>query len=82
MWNTILFNDEIGGQFLDVLIEKAKQGVEVRLIFDPWGSPKANRKILSAINGRWRKRSCPLLLQKFDSQYTFELPFASQNRGD
>ncbi|MDU4625624.1 MAG: phospholipase D-like domain-containing protein, partial [Enterococcus gallinarum] len=43
------FNDEIGGQFLDVLIEKAKQGVEVRLIFDPWGSPKANRKFFQPL---------------------------------
>ncbi|MGX7328585.1 cardiolipin synthase [Enterococcus bulliens] len=31
------FNDKIGNRFLEVLVEKAKEGVEVRLIFDPWG---------------------------------------------
>lgn len=31
------FNDTIGNHFLDILIDKAKEGVEVRLIFDPWG---------------------------------------------
>ena len=31
------FNDKIGNQFLDVLVEKAKEGVSVRLVFDPWG---------------------------------------------
>ncbi|HLQ39388.1 MAG TPA: cardiolipin synthase [Tetragenococcus sp.] len=31
------FDDRIGNKFLDVLVEKAQEGVEVRLIFDPWG---------------------------------------------
>lgn len=31
------FPDRIGHQFLQLLIEKAKAGVEVRLIYDPWG---------------------------------------------
>lgn len=31
------FDDKIGNQFLEVLIEKAKEGIEVRVVFDPWG---------------------------------------------
>jgi len=31
------FNDEIGNAFLDLLVKKAREGVEVRLVFDPWG---------------------------------------------
>lgn len=30
------FNDEIGNAFLDLLVKKAREGVEVRLVFDPW----------------------------------------------
>lgn len=32
-------NDHIGNKFLNLLIKKAKQGVKVRLLYDPWGSP-------------------------------------------
>lgn len=38
------FNDGIGNRFLDLLKEKLKEGLEVRLIYDPWGSPKADKK--------------------------------------
>lgn len=38
------FNDNIGNQFLDLLTEKAKEGLEVRLIYDPWGSPHTSRR--------------------------------------
>lgn len=38
------FNDRIGNRFLRLLEEKAAEGLEVRLIYDPWGSPKANKK--------------------------------------
>ncbi|MFD1410903.1 cardiolipin synthase [Lapidilactobacillus gannanensis] len=38
------YNDEIGNEFLNLLIEKAKDGLEVRLIYDPWGSPGASRR--------------------------------------
>lgn len=34
-------NDDLGNQFLDLLIKKAKQGIKVRVIYDPWGSPGA-----------------------------------------
>ena len=32
------FKDKIGTKFLNLLVEKAQQGVEVRLLFDPWGA--------------------------------------------
>lgn len=38
------FNDHIGNQFLNVLCEKLEEGIEVYLIYDPWGSPGANKK--------------------------------------
>lgn len=38
------FNDGIGNRFLNLLKEKLKEGLEVRLIYDPWGSPGANKK--------------------------------------
>jgi len=34
----ILHNDQTGNYFKNVLIEKAKQGIEVRLLYDAWGS--------------------------------------------
>lgn len=36
--------DEIGTQIIDLLIRKAADGVEVRLIYDDFGSPSINRK--------------------------------------
>lgn len=41
------FNDQIGNQFLDLLGEKVKEGVSVHLIYDPWGSPGANKKFFA-----------------------------------
>lgn len=37
------FNDTIGNRFLNILVEKAKEGIEVRLVYDPWGgkTPKS-----------------------------------------
>lgn len=31
-------NDQLGNKFLTLLIDKAKNGIKVRIIFDPWGS--------------------------------------------
>lgn len=42
------FNDQIGNQFLDLLSEKVKEGVSVHLIYDPWGSPGANKKFFAS----------------------------------
>lgn len=36
-------NDDIGNEFLDHLINKARQGIKVRVIYDPWGSPGASK---------------------------------------
>lgn len=35
-------NDDLGNTFLDLLIKKAKQGIKVRVIYDPWGSSGAH----------------------------------------
>ncbi|MFD1472351.1 cardiolipin synthase [Companilactobacillus mishanensis] len=34
----------IGQEFLDLLTEKAKEGLEVRILYDPWGSGGTNKK--------------------------------------
>lgn len=36
-------NDDLGNTFLNLLIKKAREGVKVRLIYDPWGSPGASK---------------------------------------
>lgn len=43
------FDDEIGNEFLNVLVEKAKEGVEVRLIYDPWGARGSNQKFFQPL---------------------------------
>lgn len=43
------FNDHIGNRFLRILEKKAAEGVEVRMIYDPWGSPKTNRKFFETL---------------------------------
>lgn len=40
------FNDRIGNRFMRILEEKAAQNVEVKMIYDPWGSPKTNKRFL------------------------------------
>lgn len=37
------FDDNIGNSFLDLLVKKAREGVEVRLVFDPWGGRTTER---------------------------------------
>lgn len=43
------FPDKIGQQFLQLLIEKANAGVEVRLIYDPWGAKGSNEKFFQPL---------------------------------
>ena len=31
------FDDKVGNELLDLLVAKAQEGVEVRVVFDPWG---------------------------------------------
>lgn len=40
----ILVDDSAGNQFFDVLIEKAKSGIEVKIVVDYWGSFWLSRK--------------------------------------
>lgn len=41
----IVENDIIGQQVLDILAQKAKEGVTIRLIIDAFGSPRLSRKV-------------------------------------
>lgn len=42
----IIKNDEVGRKFIDILTEKAKEGVKVRLLMDSMGSGQINDKVL------------------------------------
>nr|WP_203646686.1 MULTISPECIES: cardiolipin synthase [Levilactobacillus] len=44
------YNDKIGNDILDLLVKKAQDGVEVRVIYDPWGSM-----------GTWKRFFKPLI---------------------
>ncbi|KAF1302481.1 MULTISPECIES: cardiolipin synthase [Enterococcus] len=43
------FDDQIGNDFLNLLVEKAKEGVEVRVIFDPWGAKGSSPKFFDPL---------------------------------
>jgi cardiolipin synthase len=47
----IIRNDATGYRFLDALIAKARQGVDVRLLYDAMGTPWLDRKRLAALRG-------------------------------
>lgn len=36
-------NDDLGNSLLNLLVKKARQGIKVRVIYDPWGSPGATK---------------------------------------
>lgn len=49
------YNDEIGNKILDLLVQKAKQGVKVHLLYDAWGSMGATMnwfKVLTEAGGK------------------------------
>ncbi len=43
------FDDKIGNRFMRILEEKAAEGVEVRMIYDPWGAPKTDKKFFETL---------------------------------
>lgn len=43
------FDDNIGRQFLAILELKAKEGVKVRLLYDPWGSGGLRKKFFNKL---------------------------------
>lgn len=43
------YNDNIGNEILDLLVRKAKEGVEVRVIYDSWGSLGTTRKFFDPL---------------------------------
>lgn len=44
-----LVDDSIGNRFFDILVEKSKQGIDVKLILDYWGSFGLSRKKMSEL---------------------------------
>ena len=58
--NYIIRDDDIGEQFAEALIAKAKEGVPVRLLYDWMGGLHGNRQRLLAAHARRRGRR-PLL---------------------
>lgn len=53
----IVKNDETGRQFIDVLTQKAREGVEVRLLLDSMGSRQINDKVLADFIAAGGKRA-------------------------
>lgn len=53
----IVKNDEIGRYFLDALAQKAREGVEVRLLLDSMGSRQINDKVLAEFISAGGKRA-------------------------
>ncbi len=43
------YTDKIGTEIRDLLVKKAKQGVEVRVIYDSWGSMGTTRKFFAPL---------------------------------
>lgn len=54
----IIENDELGGQLKDLLIRKARQGVEVRLIYDDVGSWQLPKKYIRELDEAGVKINC------------------------
>ncbi len=44
------YNDKLGNEILDLLVKKAQEGVEVRVIYDSWGSMGTTRKFFKPLN--------------------------------
>ena len=55
--STYIFNDDtVGGRLMDLLVEKASAGVQVRVLYDAFGSAGANMRLFF-----WRQRHVPNL---------------------
>ncbi len=54
----IIENDKIGNQLRELLIKKAQEGVEVRLIFDDVGSWKLRKKFIRSMSGAGVQVDC------------------------
>lgn len=68
----ILIDDNIGTQFLDILCEKAKNGVEVRLSFDDVGSKISSKmKLKLKASGVQFYAFMPVLFPKFTSKMNY-----------
>ncbi len=66
----IIVDDELGKQILDILCEKAKQGVEIRLIYDDVGSnisSKIKRRLTDS--GVEHHAFMPVIFTRFTSKF-------------
>lgn len=45
-----IYDDEIGNQLREILEEKAREGVEVKVLWDSWGSLGTSRKFFKKLN--------------------------------
>ncbi len=66
--------DNIGQQVLRVLEEKAAEGVEVRILYDAFGSHGTKSKRFQSSNQKWW--TCPYIcyLAKSIASFPIELP--------
>ncbi len=68
----IIVDDELGKQILDILCEKAKQGVEIRLIYDDVGSnisSKIKRRLTDS--GVEHHAFMPVIFTRFTSKFNY-----------
>ncbi|MGR3742384.1 cardiolipin synthase [Companilactobacillus sp. DQM5] len=47
-----IFNDDIGNELMELLASKAEQGLEVRVIYDAWGSGKVRGELFKSYKKR------------------------------
>ncbi|WP_342387220.1 cardiolipin synthase [Salinicoccus bachuensis] len=74
----IMRKDELGSQLRDLLTEKAKEGVQVRFLYDGFGSRKIGRKFFSELHrhGGETQASFPI----FSSLLKFRLNFRNHRK--
>lgn len=59
-----IFDDEIGNQLIDLLIKKAREGIEVRVVFDQFGSHGQHRNMYKRLREAGGK-AAPFLMRRF-----------------
>lgn len=67
----IFRNDELGKSIIDLLVQKAKQGVDVKVVFDDLGSLTVSRKAFRELRRAGGKvfRYSPLITSLFSANY-------------
>ena len=78
----VFMDDEIGCRFQDVLVRKAREGVEVRIIYDSFGSRKATKKFFEEFRMAGIETEPFLKLTWSALHLAIELPQSPKNGGD